>query len=49
MCAKKECGEEEKREIMGWKERKPRGKIGCENGFGSYVGKNIHIEDGIGL
>ena len=46
---KKKCGEEAKREIMGWKERRPRGKIGCENGFGSYVGKNIHIEDGIGL
>ena len=49
VCAKKECVEEAKREIMGWKERRPRGKIGCANGFDSHAGKNIHIEDGIGL
>ena len=46
---KKECGEEAKREIRGWKERRLRGKIGCVNGFDSHAGKNIHIEDGIGL
>ena len=46
---KKKCGEEAKREIMGWKERRPRGKIGCANGFDSHAGKNIHVEDGIGL
>ena len=46
---KKKCGEEAKREIMGWKERRPRGKIGCENGFDSHAGKNIHVEDGTGL
>lgn len=46
---KKKCGEEAKREIMGWKERRPRGKIGCENGFDSHAGKNIHVEDGIRL
>ena len=49
VCAKKECVEEAKREIMGWKERRPRGKIGCANGFDSHAGKNIHIEDGRGL
>ena len=49
VCEKKECGEEAKHEIMGWKERRPRGKIDCANGFDSHAGKNIHIEDGIGL